>query len=393
MGAVIDRRAFCAGALCVGGLALAWPSTAAATCDRRLTRDDLERSLEIGTRYLLASQKKKGNFVYELDWHTLRESDEDHSVRQAGAAWALALLYRAAPGKRLGKALKKALSFFAKSSRERDDGARYVVYPDWNKGALGTVAIVALAHLEYLSVKKDAALSRHLAGYLRFLVSARKDGGTFAGDYDRDGTSRGEASPYYDGEALLALAKAARQLGRDDLKKLVLDEATIGHRRYVTDALAEDPDSNLTKAYFHWAILANFELATWPAIDAAPHEERILQLADWMLDVHRPLARQRNTAYAFEGIVPAYAIAKGRQDAALVDKYGCAIDRGLSRLLSWQVGHPRANQHIAGREAPARAIGGVQNHAKEPALRIDVTQHQMHAVLLALEHWAEEVSS
>ena len=30
-----------------------------------------------------------------------------------------------------------------------------------------------------------------------------------------------------------------------------------------------------------------------------------------------------------------------------------------------------------------KAVGGVQNAAFEPALRIDVTQHQMHATLLA----------
>ena len=29
------------------------------------------------------------------------------------------------------------------------------------------------------------------------------------------------------------------------------------------------------------------------------------------------------------------------------------------------------------------AIGGVQNHRRESPLRIDVTQHQMHAVILA----------
>ena len=29
------------------------------------------------------------------------------------------------------------------------------------------------------------------------------------------------------------------------------------------------------------------------------------------------------------------------------------------------------------------AVGGVQNEAREPALRIDVTQHQMHALIFA----------
>jgi len=32
---------------------------------------------------------------------------------------------------------------------------------------------------------------------------------------------------------------------------------------------------------------------------------------------------------------------------------------------------------------PTLAIGGVQNHRRESPLRLDVTQHQMHAVILA----------
>jgi hypothetical protein len=47
-----------------------------------------------------------------------------------------------------------------------------------------------------------------------------------------------------------------------------------------------------------------------------------------------------------------------------------------------------ANQFI--RATPThdvRAVGGIQNHPRESTLRIDVTQHQMHAVILALEYY------
>jgi hypothetical protein len=32
-------------------------------------------------------------------------------------------------------------------------------------------------------------------------------------------------------------------------------------------------------------------------------------------------------------------------------------------------------------------MGGIQNHRKEASLRIDVTQHQMHAVILARRYY------
>ena len=67
-------------------------------------------------------------------------------------------------------------------------------------------------------------------------------------------------------------------------------------------------------------------------------------------------------------------------------KLGCVIEEGLSKLMSWQVGSPLANSVIAARPTnDPRAIGGVQNHHREPGLRIDVTQHELHALLLARE--------
>ena len=66
---------------------------------------------------------------------------------------------------------------------------------------------------------------------------------------------------------------------------------------------------------------------------------------------------------------------------------GRAIDLGLPKLTSWQVGGPNANDCIGSPPADTLAIGGVQNQRSEPALRIDVTQHKMHAVVLARRYY------
>ena len=101
-------------------------------------------------------------------------------------------------------------------------------------------------------------------------------------------------------------------------------------------------------------------------------------------DVHKTLTRLKNTGYAYEGIIHAYELARLRKDATRAAKYRCVIDFGLERLLSWQVGSPYANRYASGAEAGDRlALGGVQNGATESGLRIDVTQHQMHATVLA----------
>lgn len=137
--------------------------------------------------------------------------------------------------------------------------------------------------------------------------------------------------------------------------------------------------------------MAYFELATsgWPEVD--DYGDWLLALADWMIDVHRTLSRSRNTAYAYEGIVPAFRMAELRDDRPHMAKLGCTIERGLAKLTSWQVGSSLANEFI--REHPtgdALAIGGIQNLRKEAPLRIDVTQHQMHALIFARRYYYTE---
>jgi UDP-N-acetylmuramoyl-tripeptide--D-alanyl-D-alanine ligase len=106
-----------------------------------------------------------------------------------------------------------------------------------------------------------------------------------------------------------------------------------------------------------------------------------------MIDEHRTLKRRRNTSYAYEGIVPAYAWAKQHSDPRAA-KFRCVIDQGLRKLTSWQLGHSLANDYV--RQATAedtRGWGGIQNAKDEAPLRIDVTQHQMHAIILARRHY------
>ena len=130
--------------------------------------------------------------------------------------------------------------------------------------------------------------------------------------------------------------------------------------------------------------MAFFEIATsgWP--NTKRYGDYVIDLANWMIDVHKTLKRRRNTAYAYEGIIHAYQLAIQRNDTKHIEKFARVIETGLTKLTSWQVGSPLMNKFIRRRltDNPL-AIGGVQNHPRESPLRIDVVQHQMHAVILA----------
>jgi UDP-N-acetylmuramoyl-tripeptide--D-alanyl-D-alanine ligase len=368
-------------------------------CEAKVTKEELIRSVELGTGFLITHQRPSGNFDYEYDWKAKSYSKEDSDVRQAGALWALALIQEfegpPAPPPALRPALEKGLAFFDTRAADAPGGGRYPVYiadgvpPD--HGGLGTSALLTLSMIDYVRGLPPSATAERekwtarIRAYLKFIVDAREKSGLFFGKFRYDGgVPFGAHSSYSDGESLLAMVLAMKYLGMDDLAPVIKKAAEAGHRINVDTALAADKDSDETKGFYQWSSMAFYELATSSMGKEAPYGDWLVSLADWMLDVHKVLEKQKNTGYAFEGIISAYAWAKSTGDAAHAAKFECATHRGLASLMSWQIGHPRATE--LGPSDDPKAIGGVQNHKTEPALRIDVTQHQMHATMMAIHH-------
>ena len=71
--------------------------------------------------------------------------------------------------------------------------------------------------------------------------------------------------------------------------------------------------------------------------------------------------------------------------------FSCCTNNKNNVLLltrSWQVGGPLAHTNKYLKKHPTDekiAIGGIMNAKNLAPLRIDTTQHQMHAVMMALE--------
>ncbi|MFO0759363.1 MAG: hypothetical protein U0359_22915 [Byssovorax sp.] len=375
--------------------ASAAPATTASpiACGPGLGRAEIDEALDLGASFLVHAQKPEGNFTYLYEWKSRKVGRGDSSVRQAGALWGLTLLHRARPRPETAAAIDRALAFFEAQSHLTPDGRRYFNYPEEAEGTLGTVALVALAHLEHLaSGSTRPHLREHLDQYLAMLLAAQRPDGSFSEAYDLDdGSPYGEPSPYYDGEALLALVEAARALGRDDLRAPALRAAERAHLDHVVNALKKDPLSASTRAFFQWGLLAEHALAGsgWPGTEV--YADKALSLADWMLDVQRVDGKANNLGYAFEGLGAAYDLARRRGDTAREQKIRCALGDGLRRITTWQVGHSLAAPFL--RAAPPddlRARGGAQSREDSDRLRIDVTQHQMHALLLLKRYLPDE---
>merc|ERR1719247_2557257 len=114
----------------------------------------------------------------------------------------------------------------------------------------------------------------------------------------------------------------------------------------------------------------------------AEFQHRLVDYGLWMVEVHQVARKPLNTGYAYEGLIPAFVVARqsGLKEAQNI--LGCAIDSGMKRVTGMQLGHKLAVGLAAQAPPLERTRGGVQNSLSEPGLRIDTTQHQMHAVIM-----------
>ncbi len=371
-----------------------------------LDRDVLTRSFELGTEFLLRWQLPEGNFRYMYDWLDGTWVEDDNQVRQAGSLWGVALCHRYRPTPETRSALDRGLRFWFDNTVDGpEEGTRTLVYPGERSISSGTVGLVALSIVELLKTDDAiddayrAELEANLDGYLRFLQWMQLDNGHISRDYRHDQHRRLErSSPYYDGESLLCLCKAARELGRTDLVPTIETAAAAMARTYTIDAWAKDIDSKQTKGFYQWGSMSFWEYTQAGWKDAEVMGDVTLALGWWMIHTHETLSKGRNHAYAVEGLVSAYRVAEGRGDVEAQTDLLYAVDRSLHKLGAWQIGGPLASDNKFLLQNPTEdemAIGGVMNARKRSGrpvkedvahqLRIDVTQHQMHAVTLALE--------
>ncbi len=366
-----------------------------------LTRDILQASLRLGRQFLLNNQKPEGNFRYRYDFIKKRMARGDNQVRQAGVLWGLATMYHYQPDAATRAALDRGLAFFFAHTREAPaDGTLLIAYPGATHCYTGTVALVALAIIEYLrtdqagkvTLTEDyrAWLAYMLRGYIAYLTFMRLENKHFSRALAlRSHTRSPNYSPYFDGEAMLSLIKAAKYLGATHLIPLIEESALVMAKAYTIDQWRHDPDSNQTKGFFQWSCMAFWEYQDAGWKQAELFGDYVLSLAWWMLHTHHTLRRRRNTAYAYEGIIHAYRLARSRQHQAALHDLTHTIDLGLAKLTSWQVGGPLQSRNpflTAHPTTDPLALGGVMNHKREAPLRIDVVQHQMHAVILALQY-------
>ncbi|MBN2449579.1 MAG: hypothetical protein JXR77_04280 [Lentisphaeria bacterium] len=369
-----------------------WLGEIAATA---LSRKMLVDSIELARAYYHNNQLPEGNFVYLRDIVAGTTEEDDNEVRQAGATWGLSCLNRDRHTTETRHRVLRALDFFYRCSQPLKQGYIAPVYPGQDEVKTGGVALVCLAIVElwrgqehYLTGLGRGLYETWLTTYLAYLGSMELDNGTWGSRYAvTSGQRFAENSPYFDGECLLAYCKAARYMNRKDLIPKIEQVAPLLAERYTVTAWNADPDSDETKGFFQWGCLAFAEHveAGWQHADVVG--DAALALAWWQIHEHAVENRGGNTAYAVEGLLGAYRVARERGDYAAMERLREVCERILVRLIRWQVGGPLkdTNPFLKGFHPQPETIGGIMSSKDSGLVRIDVVQHQLHAMLMALE--------
>jgi len=362
----------------------------------KLERRILTEAIEKARIYYLSQQTDLGNFIYAQDVIDPEKIEDDNQVRQAGAIWGLACLNRDRPTLPTARAVIRGLQFFIDNSRPLGFGHTGPLYPGTNEIKTGTVALVVLSMVElwrgeemYLTRMGRGLCSAWVSNYLSYLGGMEMDNGSWGRVY-RAGINEREPIPssYYDGEALLAYCRAARYMDHPELIPKIEKIVPLLIKKYTVDAWQLDPESDETKGFFQWGCMAFLEYVEADWKDADMVGDACLALAWWQLHQRNVEAREGNTAYAVEGLLAAYRVAEIRQDKAAMAMLRTAVEGMLVRQIATQVGGPleKYNFFLTHQRYRPECVGGIMQSAAGGQIRIDVVQHQMHAMLLALQY-------
>ena len=368
-----------------------------------LDEELVTRSLNLCKDYILKNQSFIGNFHYQYDLTTRKFIHKDRAVRQAGALWSLSLYYSETGDTIVEKALLKALDFFILNSRLTSTNGRFFIYPGEKAGEVGAIAVLSLALIDYLrtannmDAEKKHTYRKYLDEFINYLLLARDSTHLWHTKYNKlngisyndsskfNGRTYDASSPYFDGESLLALVKAAKYFNRKDLIDKILQSADTCYERYIKDEIKKDT-SQLITGFYMWGVMSYFEITSsgWP--NTNKYGDYINLMTDWMVDVHK--VENKFGAAPYEGILHAYELAKTKKDEKQLLKLKTVIETGIIKQIGLQVGGPIPNNYIITYNiTDERISGGISTAGPLPIIRIDNVQHQLCALLYTRKYY------
>ncbi|OGD63212.1 hypothetical protein A2160_05455 [Candidatus Beckwithbacteria bacterium RBG_13_42_9] len=334
-----------------------------------------QTSLSQMENWFIRNQTETGDFHYELNTTTGQTSSNYNIVRQAGVLYSLAQAYKYHPSSQLKKTIEKEINFFKEYWVVKADqpGIAMIVYQGKQKNNTEALLLLGLAEL----IESDPNLKSQyweMAQQLaNFLVTTQKDKGGFW----YEGNSSSPESDYNNGETFYALVKFYR-LDPDPKYLTSINKAA----NYF---LKKYPPTNFNSSFFSWG------MAGFANLYQVDHQEIYWQYLKDSTENFRTSSIGKNIinkndshlrggwGVFLEGTAFTAWVAKDK-DHQYHDQLAAYIKNSLDNLLSLQIDGPRGKftsdfENIK---------GGLCNDSLCQSQRIDITHHNLSALILYL---------
>jgi hypothetical protein len=351
------------------------------------TPADLHAAADAAGSYLIRSIRPTGQFdySYRLD---LDEVPRDYDiVRHAGTIWAMLELYRDTNDAELLAATERAMRYLLAQVRPmKIGGANVVGVVENDEVSLGGNALTALALATYIDVtgkKEELSILISLGQALR---AAQNASGRFVNQRQvvSSGAVLGSESPYYPGEATLAMLKI-NDVAPDEA---LVDAAARGAKYLITVRDADVMPADLP--HDHWLLytlpriyakrpdkmFVAHAVKMCGAIVEAQHSKGSTTVApdavgSWMD------ARSTPAATRAEGLLATVGLMRRVGRKAEAEEYLAAAKASIAFQLRTQV-WPEGAMHCRN---PRRALGAFRDGPGGVYVRIDFVQHSTSSLL------------
>ena len=330
------------------------------------TPAEADDAADLAAAYMRSAQLENGFFRYEYDFIAGKWSRKDNIVRQAGAAFGLAIYHHQRPHEPSRQAVERALTALAQISIPYGDGLLISNDGSLRQAKTGATAL-ALAAAVLAGID-----SAPVQGWRDGLLALQRPDGRF-----QQSAVKPDPIGYYDGETWLALALLAARDGGSEFAAALAkaDEGMI-------EAYGRTADVT----FYHWGQLAS------AARFGRTQDPRFVGFAaaqtELFLEETRPaVSTNSNSCYSLEGMAAAYALVRtDPRLAPLTERIGERLEQEMAHNLSIQV-QPgqtsltlRNGAELVAAELPDFA-GAFLNGRLRLQTRIDATQHCLAAML------------
>lgn len=376
--------------------------------------NDYSDSIELAVNHWMAVQKPSGFMPYGFAFLENEESEPKtmsaaNLVRQASAAAVLADYYMLTKDQRIRPVIKRYLSAFGRYSLpigknraqrliekthllsmpfgrykietavKRFDllyettGRGKVLSPngDYSKAYTGAVALALLSELRYFQTSGDASFADLRHAWLEGLIGLR-----IPGDGYRQTVTSIDATPYFDGEAWLALAQYHRAFPQDRRVNLHLTD--------VDASLMKKYGGTFKIDFFHWGTMA--AAARFADTKQKIFLDFIKAQTGAFLDRKKNHVDNNNTCASIEGVADAMGalLSAGEGDSELAERGRDWITAEMRKVKQLQI--PPGQKELVFSDSRIIAprmqefSGNFRSGVYEAYTQVDITAHCVSAM-------------